>query len=155
MFIISLFLAILIGLQILIITRDRYFEKLVTSILLWTVGPFVAFILCLFLIPATGGMLSGYSEGVREGYITKFSEKGFIWKTYEAQIQVGTGELAALQAPFDFSIARYNPLYLKVQENLGKKVRIKYNEWFIMPYKIGSSGYELTDIQIIKGSVMK
>ena len=110
MFLIILCLAILIGLQILIATRDRYFEKFATSIFLWTIGPFVASLLCIFLIPATGGMLSGYSEGIREGYITKFSEKGIIWKTYEAQIQIGTGELAALQAPFAFSIERHNPL---------------------------------------------
>lgn len=118
------------------------------SILYWFGGLFIAFLICLAIIPLTGGLMRGYSEGVREGYVTKISEKGIIWKTYEAQIQVGTGEMAALQSPFEFSIPKDNKeLYQTVQKNLGKKVNIEYIGWLSMPYWVGSSNVELTKIK--------
>ena len=151
MFVIILCVLILVGLQILIAFQDKFFDKLMTSMFLWMIGPFIAFLLCLPLIPVTGGMLRGYSDGTREGFVTKLSEKGIVWKTYESQIQVGTGDMAALQTPFEFSVPKSNKeLYDKVKENLGKKVRVEYIEWFVMPYWVGSSGYELTNIQRIK-----
>lgn len=92
--------------------------------------------------------MRGYSDGTREGYITKVSEKGIYWKTIEGQIQVGTGEMAALQNPFDFSIPKHRKdLQEAITQNLGKKVRINYIQWLIMPYSIGDSGYEVVSIE--------
>lgn len=131
--------------------KDKYSdfgECIMFSVFHWFIGIFVAFFLCCALIPATGGLLRGYSEGVREGYVTKISEKGIIWKTYEAQIQVGTGEMTALQSPFEFSVPKGNKaLYQDIQKNLGKKVVIEYVGWLIAPYWIGSSNIELTNIK--------
>jgi hypothetical protein len=97
------------------------------------------------IIKATGGLWDNYSTGIREGYVTKVSVKGVIWKTHEAQIQVGTGELAALQQPFAFSIS--DPLMAEyVESYLGDRVRIKYKQWYFQPYSEGESGYDCISI---------
>jgi len=93
----------------------------------------------------TGGFLPDYSEGYREGYVTKISQKGIIWKTFEGQIQVGTGSQAALQAPFDFSTDDPDMAEF-VEGYLGDRVRIKYSQWFIMPFSKGESGYTIIEI---------
>ena len=112
-----------------------------------------AFCLALFTIPGgvsviprmTSGLCPNYSVGVREGYITKVSRKGVIWKTWEIEVQVGTGEMAALQAPHEFSVDE--TMINSVEANLGKRCRVSYTEWLLMPYRIGSSGYEITKVE--------
>lgn len=94
---------------------------------------------------ATGGMIPDYANGVREGYITKLSKKGVIWKTWEAEMQIGSGELSALQAPFAFSI-KDDEMADNMRKNLSKKVRLEYRQWVLMPYQIGESNYEATGL---------
>lgn len=101
------------------------------------------------LIASTTGLVSNYSEGERIGYLTKISTKGLIWKTNEAQLQIGTGEISALQEPWDFSIPN-SSLVDKAKNLQGSKVRIKYVEWLIQPYRRGESRYEAISIEIEK-----
>jgi hypothetical protein len=86
------------------------------------------------------GLLEHYSTGVREGYLTKASQKGFVFKTFEAELQVGTGNMASLQQPWQFSIADIQVMH-DVESLLGKKVRVKYNQWFIAPWRQGETQY--------------
>lgn len=118
------------------------------SLLWWLLAVPVIGLSCYPAIRCDGGLIRGYSDGVREGYITKVSDKGVVWKTWEGQIQVGTGEMAALQQPFDFSIPKNKrDLYEAAMVNLGKRVRITYVEWLLIPYSVGSSGYEVVSIE--------
>jgi len=110
---------------------------------------FVMVIISNTIVPMTTGLFENYAIGQREGYLTTVYVKGIIWKTNEAQIQVGTGELAALQDPFDFSIDN-EKLLIDLKKAIGKKVRIKYLQWVILPYRKGESNYLLTDIAILK-----
>ncbi len=112
-----------------------------------------AFVFCLgvwlisfiILAPFTGGFLPNYGEGTYEGYITKVEKVGFIWKTYEAEIQVGTGEQAALQQPFCFSIA--DPDMVKfVTSYSGEKVRIGFTHWMLLDLKKGETFYNCVSI---------
>jgi len=118
------------------------------SILYWIIGLVLAFGVIQVLIPARDGLMRDYSIGTREGFVTKISETGIFWKTYEAQMQIGTGDMSALQAPFNFSVPKNKPeLYIKLQSYQGKKVMIKYSQWLMMPFRIGSSSHELLDIE--------
>jgi hypothetical protein len=113
----------------------------------------VATAICLFVwllttvfvvipaVKATTGLLADYAVGERTGYLTKISRKGVIWKTWEAQIQVGTGDLAALQQPFEFSIVDED-LVRRLREKLGSRITLTYSQWVLMPYRHGESGYE-------------
>lgn len=125
----------------------------------WCRWTFFSFLTVLILVPSLGvvsypiialteGLLPEYSTGVREGYLTKVSIKGIIYKTNEAQIQVGTGEMAALQEPWAFSIPDQE-LNEKAGKLLGKRVRIHYNQWLIAPYWLGETNNILTKIEPI------
>ena len=93
---------------------------------------------------STTGLMPDYGHGERIGYITKLSHKGVIWKTWEGQMQLGVGELASLQSAFPFSVP--DPGVRKtIERYVGQKtrVRLKYRQWFLMPYRLGDSGYEI------------
>ena len=138
---------LLIAVQVYIALSNTMNEKGFASVLLWCFGWMPVGLIVYALICVYGGLLPGYSEGTRAGFLTKISEKGVIFKTWEAQIQVGTGDMAALQAPFAFSIPRNRKdLYQTATANLGEKVNVKYSEWVVMPYVMGESGYEATTI---------
>lgn len=111
-------------------------------------------IFALFALVMTTGLVEQYSSGELEGYITKISYKGILWKTNEGEMQVGTGNIAVLQTPFEFSIVEKEILD-KVHRNIGKKVRVKYRQWFVMPYRLGSSGYELVEVEELEKKVEK
>ncbi len=106
------------------------------------------------VIRATGGMFPNYGDGVREGYITKVSYRGLVFKTYEAQLQVGTGQQAALQAPWDFSIPK-GPLADEANKLLGKKVRVTYKQWLLQPYWFGSTDYQTVSFEILSDADSK
>jgi hypothetical protein len=110
------------------------------------VGLAVAVLLAYPVSALTGGLLPGYSNGERIGYVTKASTKGVIWKTNEVEVQVGTGEMAALQAPHPLSVPD-EAVFAEITSNIGRKARIHYSEWFVQPWRRGDSGYEITRVE--------
>lgn len=104
--------------------------------------------LVLWLICATGGLMPGYGEGVRYGYVTKMSHRGLYWKTHEGQMQIGTGEMAALQSPFCFCVPD-EEVREQIMPLMGtrQKVGLRYRQWFIIPFRLGSSGYEIIGVE--------
>lgn len=128
--------------------RAHHFEKET-----WLVGGCVATLVVLCFIAFIGfgleGLYSGYSTGVRHGYITKLSRKGVIFRTYEGEMQIGTGQQAALQEPFAFSVKSE-----KVSEKIaklvgsGQRVQLQYRQWLVMPWTVGESGYEIVDVRV-------
>lgn len=70
-----------------------------------------------------------YSEGTRSGYLIKLSKKGVVFKTYEAQLNLGGVQmLNGLEGNvWDFSIIDENQIpYFQNLE--GKKVKVFYKE---------------------------
>ena len=124
--------------------------SLLSSLILSMVAGMCLLLIGFFLIPATTGLVPEYSVGSREGFLTKVSTKGIIWKTHEAEMQMGVGTQAALQEPFGFSISREDTeIWNKAQVSLGQHVRVQYSEWLIMPFRIGSSGYRVIDLALV------
>jgi len=83
---------------------NELFDVLMKTILSY----FVWILICLPLaygIFSLTGAYPHYSIGERNGYITKISISGVVFKTNEGEMQIGTGQQAALQAPFAFSVA--------------------------------------------------
>lgn len=131
-------------------SRSYIFGNLEVVLILAVVGV-VLLIGAPGIVGVTGGLLPGYSTGEREGYITKISHRGVIWKTWEGQIQVGTGNMAALQEPWGFSVVE-EEILSEIQENLGNRVRVTYKEWLMQPFNRGSSGYEITSVGVLEVS---
>ncbi len=88
-----------------------------------------------------------YSRGERAGYIQKFSEKGWVIKTWE-------GELAMMPLPgalpekFAFS-ARDNAVAQSINASLGKRVVIKYEQHKGLPAGLfGETEYFVTEVKL-------
>lgn len=129
--------------------RERSYrrgEDIFIVLLVWSMlAGFAGVFLGPPIAAATTGFYPKYSKGERIGYFTKVSYKGILWKTHELQVQVGTGQMAALQAPHPFSCDQKTADEIK--SHLGHKARIHYSEWLIMPYRKGASGYWIDKIE--------
>jgi hypothetical protein len=79
-----------------------------------------------------------YSEGVRSGVVVKVSKKGFLFKTYEGQLNLltfGASKSQNLIAEnFDFSVSSYDTEVIKILEEValsGERVSLHYKEKFV------------------------
>lgn len=116
---------------------------------------FVKWLLSLVLIgfsllaAYTWAMLTwSYGSGERAGYVQKFSNRGYICKTWE-------GELAIVSMPgtmsekFFFTV-RENAVAQKINANLGKKVALKYDQHIGLPTScFGDTEYFVSDITVL------
>lgn len=90
-----------------------------------------------------------YSKGERAGYVQKFSQKGWLCKTWE-------GELALIAIPgslpekFFFSV-RDDNLAKKINTSLGKRVALTYEQHKGIPTTcFGESEYFARDIKVLE-----
>lgn len=113
----------------------------------WTGWLVLCGVLCLTMLKFVG-LGEKYAEGERVGYIVKESRKGLIFKTYEIEIQMGSGQQASLQPAVEMSVNKQGVIDL-IQSNLGKSVRVKYNQWLIQPMTKGGSKYEVTEVNLV------
>ncbi len=91
-----------------------------------------------------------YSEGTRTGYLIKTSKKGYVFKTYEGQLNLGgfgTDQSTGLMGNvWDFSIED-EAMYQKIQAFEGEKVTVSYKEINkAMPWQ-GKTNYFVYDIK--------
>jgi len=89
-----------------------------------------------------------YSTGERAGFVQKFSNKGWVCKTWE-------GELAMVSMPgtmsekFYFTV-RDDAVAAKINATLGKKVSITYAQHIGVPTScFGETGYYVSDIRVV------
>lgn len=127
---------------------DDVFVKCMATLFVLFLSPLLLSPIVWWLICATGGLMPGYGEGVRYGYVTKLSYRGLCWKTYEGQMQVGTGEMAALQRPFSFCVPNEEVRKQVVPLiGTGEKVGLRYRQWLVIPFRRGSVGYEIVGVE--------
>jgi len=104
--------------------------------------------IALFALYTWAALSWVYSTGERAGYVQKFSEKGYVCKTYE-------GELVLVSMPgtqaekFNFTVKEKN-LVEKINNSLGKRVRITYEEHKGIPSScFGETPYFVTNVQLL------
>ena len=116
--------------------------------LLWLVG-------VLFLV---GGLFAAYtwlvlkwsySSGERAGYVQKFSQKGWLCKTWE-------GELAIVAIPgslpeiFQFTV-RDDKVAAEINTLMGKRVALSYEQHLGIPSTcFGETGYYVEKIHAVE-----
>ncbi|MGB1243058.1 MAG: hypothetical protein ACPG49_11085 [Chitinophagales bacterium] len=92
-----------------------------------------------------------YSEGTRAGYLIKISKKGFVFKTYEGQLNLGgvgsSGDVTAIVGNdiWEFSVGS-DVVYKKLQENEGKRVSLDYKEKINAFSWQGDTNYFVVDV---------
>jgi uncharacterized protein YwgA len=116
----------------------------------------------LILLLGTIGVFSfaywgSYSEGVRSGMVVKISKKGFVFKTYEGQLNLQT--FGANKSPnivsesFEFSVEGDREDIIKILEEAslsGERVSLKYIERLVkFPWR-GETKYFITEVERIK-----
>ncbi len=90
-----------------------------------------------------------YSKGERIGYVQKFSEKGWLCKTWEGELQM-LPVPGAIPEKFQFSV-RDKALISKINSTLGKKVSLSYEQHKGIPTTcFGESEYFAVDARALE-----
>jgi hypothetical protein len=115
---------------------------------LWFVG--VATIVCGIGALFTWATLSfAYSRGERVGFVQKFSQRGWLCKTWEGELAMAT-EPGVVPEKFHFS-ARGAPVAAQVNTILGKRVRIRYEQHKFVPTTcFGETEFFVAEAQTIE-----
>ena len=106
------------------------FLFLLTFTIIW----FIYYFICGFT----------YSEGTRSGILTKVSKKGYVFKTYEGEMNVGgfsQGDGTIMPATiFKFSVPDKS-VYDKLESEQGHKVVLHYKQVYKNFFWQGESDY--------------
>jgi flagellar basal body-associated protein FliL len=90
-----------------------------------------------------------YSKGERIGYVQKFSEKGWLCKTWEGELQM-LPVPGAIPEKFLFSVRDKSQIN-KINSTLGKKVSLVYEQHKGIPSScFGESEYFAVDIKALE-----
>lgn len=90
-----------------------------------------------------------YSKGERIGYVQKFSEKGWLCKTWEGELQM-LPVPGAIPEKFLFSV-RDKSVVTRINSSLGKKVSINYEQHKGIPTTcFGESEYFAVDAKALE-----
>lgn len=127
-----------------------------------TKGKLIIFIIVAVTLFIVGYFLFGnYSDGVRAGTMIKFSKKGYIFKTYEGQLNLGmilnepnqNSSPTAVASVWDFSVkANKEEVVNVLQEALltGKRVKLYYHEKFFHLFFRGDTKYFIYKAELLK-----
>lgn len=113
-------------------------------------------IILLVLVLAIGYYLTAgyYSKGERAGTISKLSERGYVFKTFEGVLNEGgySGETGTLTPRYwDFS-CKLDSVTPKLQKALktGERVTLKFREkFFRFPWN-GDTKYFIVDVEFLE-----
>jgi hypothetical protein len=90
-----------------------------------------------------------YSKGERIGYIQKFSEKGWICKTWEGELQM-LPVPGAMPEKFLFSV-RDKAIIGKLNASMGKKIALSYEQHKGIPTTcFGESEYFAVESKVLE-----
>ncbi len=122
----------------------------VKKILLWISGlSITGFVLVVIL-----ALFANFSSGYRVGRIIKVSEKGYVFKTNEGQLNTGgfsEGDGDITSSIWEFSIKRGDPEILEQLKNSNKgMVRLYYDEKFVRIPFLGDTKYFVTKVETVE-----
>jgi hypothetical protein len=115
-------------------------------------------IIIIFLAALSAWGLSkfAYSEGERAGVVSKFSKKGYIFKTYEGELNVGAqGQVSNMnQNIWNFTLQNSNDTIIinSLEDAMlyGKRVRLHYEQRIFKFSWMGDSEFFVTRVDVAK-----
>src|SRR4051812_41759549 len=96
-----------------------------------------------------------YSTGTRTGVVIKLSQKGYIFKTYEGELNLGgvtqgDGTLMPTRL-WAFSVKGSNDsIYNAITETQGKQVRLHYREVYKTFFWQSETPYLIEKVEVVK-----
>lgn len=118
---------------------------IIKKILLWTIGLTITGAVLLVLFALYGN----YSGGERVGHIIKISKKGYVFKTWEGQLN--TGEIQ--QGLWEFSVKQDDTEILdQLREamKIGNRVALHYDEKYISLPFLGDTKNFITEVELLE-----
>ena len=112
------------------------------------------FVFVLLVVVLSAGYLTAvlnwsYSKGDRVGYVQKFSEKGWLCKTWEGELQM-LPVPGALPEKFLFSV-RDKALISTLNSSMGKRVSLSYEQHKGIPTNcFGESEYFAVGAKVLE-----
>ena len=98
-----------------------------------------------------------YSEGIRSGMVVKISKKGWLFKTYEGQLNLQTfganKSLNLISESFEFSVESDRLEVIKVLEEAslsGERISLKYEERLAKFFWRGDTKYFIIEVERLK-----
>ncbi|MBX9675085.1 MAG: hypothetical protein K2V71_00555 [Methylotenera sp.] len=120
------------------------FAKLFKILILTIIIP-----IALFALYTWAALSWVYSTGERAGYVQKFSEKGYVCKTYEGELVLVS--MPGTQAEKFFFTVKDKTLVEKINNSLGKRVRLTYEEHKGIPSTcFGETPYYVQNVQVLE-----
>lgn len=105
--------------------------------------------IALFALYTWAALSWVYSTGERAGYVQKFSEKGYLCKTYEGELVLVS--MPGTQAEKFLFTVKDKTLVEKINNSLGKRVRLTYEEHKGIPSScFGETPYYVQNVQILE-----
>ena len=90
-----------------------------------------------------------YSSGERAGYVQKFSNKGWLFKTWEGELAMATMP-GSMPEKFFFSV-RNDSVAARINNSLGKRVALSYEQHKGVPTNwFGETEYFVTAVKVIE-----
>lgn len=96
-----------------------------------------------------------YSSGARTGIVIKASKKGFVFKTYEGELNLGgisegDGTIMPTRV-WNFSIPKGDTaVYNAIIRSQGKHVRLYYDELLKVFFWQGDTPYMVNKVEVVK-----
>jgi hypothetical protein len=118
---------------------------IIKKILLWTIGLTTTGAVLLVLFALFGN----YSGGERVGHIIKISKKGYVFKTWEGQLN--TGEIQ--QGLWEFSVKQDDTEILdQLLEamKIGNRVALHYDEKYVSLPFLGDTKNFITEVELLE-----
>jgi hypothetical protein len=116
---------------------------------------FLALAVILLVSAATAYFISSYtySEGSRAGLLIKFSKRGYVFKTYEGELNIGgiqpSSTAIGMNLIWKFSV-RDNATAEKLMRSEGKYVSLHYKEVIKNFFWQGDTKYFVDGVEEIK-----
>lgn len=89
-----------------------------------------------------------YSRGQRAGYVQKFSQKGWICKTWEGELAM-VNVPGALQEKWDFTV-RNDSIARLISNSMGQRVSLDYDQHEGVPTScFGETQYFVTGLRVL------
>lgn len=110
----------------------------------------LALSLCFWLFVLICGF--AYSEGTRSGILTKVSKKGYIFKTFEGELNVGgfsQGDGTIIPASIFYFSVQDEQVYHKLDSLQGRKVVLSYKQVYKNFFWQGESDYFIHDVRMM------
>lgn len=103
------------------------------------------------MIAATTGINKEYASGEKTGVVYKISKEGFIWQTWEGEMNLGglqSGSGSSSVTVWKFSV-KDDAIVEKLQElsKTGSMITLTYTAPWVQAYRDGESGYLVTEIK--------